>query len=281
MATTETLKLEQLTPTVGAEVLDVDRERLLGDEDLPRAVMDALEEHGVLVFRELNVDDHTQAAFCHRLGKVRLFPDHPIPEIYEVSYNPSNPYAKYVESTVNWHIDGLIEKGQEIPVKATVLTAKVLADKGGDTEFASTYAGYDALSDADKERYLRLRVMHTFVAPRRLLYANPTPEQLADWESRGGREHPLVWTHESGRRSLVIGSSADHVVGMKPDESRALLDEILARATTPDRVLRHRWSVGDTVIWDNGGLLHRAQPYDRDSGREMHRTTILGTERVQ
>ncbi len=280
MGTSESvLSLEKLMPSVGAEVLGVDRERLLADDGLPCAVLAALEEHGVLVFRGLELDDESQAEFCHKLGAVRLFPDHAVPEIYEVSYNPQNPYAKYVESTVNWHIDGLIESA--IPVKATVLSAKAVSERGGDTEFASTYAAFDALSAEERERCLQLRVVHSFVAPRLLLHANPTEEQLADWKARGAREHPLVLTHETGRRSLVLGSSADYVVGMEAAESRALMDELLARATRAERVLRHEWSVGDTVIWDNGGLLHRAIPYDPGSGREMYRTTILGTEPVR
>ena len=68
---------------------------------------------------------------------------------------------------------------------------------------------------------------------------------------------------------------------MDLDEGRALLEELLARATTPERVYRHEWSVGDTVIWDNRGVLHRAAPYDPASGREMLRTTILGDEPIQ
>src|SRR5438034_1239197 len=83
------------------------------------------------------------------------------------------------------------------------------------------------LNDEEKERYANLRVVHSFVAARRPLYPNPTPEQLAEWESRGSQEHPLVWTHETGRRSLVLGSSADYIVGMDVDEGRSLLDDLL------------------------------------------------------
>ena len=122
---------------------------------------------------------------------------------------------------------------------------------------------------------------HSFVAARRPPYPSPTPEQMADWEARGGREHPLVWTHGTGRRSLVLGSSADYVVGMDVDEGRALLDDLLERTTTPDRVYRHTWSVGDLLMWDNTGVVHRAIPYDESSGRRMHRCTIIGEERIQ
>jgi alpha-ketoglutarate-dependent taurine dioxygenase len=91
----------------------------------------------------------------------------------------------------------------------------------------------------------------------------------------------LIWTHKSGRRSLVIGATTDHVVGMSRDEGRALLDGLLHRATRPERVYRHEWSVGDTVIWDNRGVLHRVEPYDLTSPREMLRTTLLGDEPIQ
>ncbi len=279
MSVTETLKTEKLTATVGAEVLEVDLDRVRDDEALPQAVMEALEDNGVLVFRELHIDDHTQAAFCGKLGEVRRWPDRPIPEIYEVSYNPENPYAKYVEGTVQWHIDGTID--QDMPVKATILTAKVVADSGGETEFASTYSAYDALTEEEKARLGTLRVHHSLIAARRLLHPNPTPEQLADWTARGSHDHPLVWTHKTDRKSLVIGASTDYVIDMEPGESRALLDELLERATTADRVFQHSWSVGDMVIWDNCGVVHRAVPYDRDSRREMHRCTIIGNERIQ
>jgi alpha-ketoglutarate-dependent taurine dioxygenase len=90
-----------------------------------------------------------------------------------------------------------------------------------------------------------------------------------------------VWTHRSGRKSLVLGASADYVVGMDLDQGRALLAELLDRATQPELVYSHRWSVGDTVIWDNNGVLHRAAPYDSSSPREMLRTTVLGDEPIQ
>lgn len=104
---------------------------------------------------------------------------------------------------------------------------------------------------------------------------------MARWRSRRTHEHPLVWTHRSGRKSLVLGASADYVVGMDVDEGRALLEELLQRATVPERVYRHGWSIGDTVIWDNRGVLHRAAPYDPDSSREMLRTTVRGDEPIQ
>jgi alpha-ketoglutarate-dependent taurine dioxygenase len=280
MSTIGTLKVEKLTPTVGAEVLGVDRERLKSDEDLPAAVMGALEENGVLLFRGLDLDDQTQAEFCRKLGDVRLWPENPIPEIFEISLNPDNPQAKNLDprGTVNWHMDGLLDDA--LPVKATVLTARVVASAGGETEFTSTYAAYDDLSEEEKERFDRLRVFHCLEAARREAIANPTPEQLAQWRAKT-KEHPLVWTHQTSRKSLVLSSTMDYVIGIDAEEGRTLLADLLARTIAPERVWRHSWSVGDMLIWDNTGVLHRATPYDPNSRREMHRCTILGTEPVQ
>jgi alpha-ketoglutarate-dependent taurine dioxygenase len=79
----------------------------------------------------------------------------------------------------------------------------------------------------------------------------------------------------------VLGASADYVVGLESEQSDALLADLLARTTSSDKVYSHNWSVGDTVIWDNQGVLHRAAPYDPDSPREMLRTTVLGNEPIQ
>jgi alpha-ketoglutarate-dependent taurine dioxygenase len=168
-----------------------------------------------------------------------------------------------------------------IPSKASILTAHAVAPTGGETEFASTYAAYDMLSDEERERFASLRVVHTFEASQRRIYPDPTPEQLADWATRPPKEHPLVWKQQSGKCALVIGVTTDSIVGMDRDEGRALLDDLLERATTPDRVLSYSWSVGDTVIWDNRGVLHRGRPFDTATPRELHRTTLVGDEPIK
>jgi len=278
-----TMTTERLTKNVGAEVVGVDADRLLTDDALPEQILAALEHNGVLLFRGLNLDPETQVAFCSRLGKVETYPGHhPVEGIYLVTLDTSkNPAGDYLRGTFDWHIDGCTPLGDEHPEMASVLTAHALAESGGETEFASTYGAYDALSDEEKERFGSLRVVHSLEASQRLVNPDPTPEQVAGWRKRRSREHPLVWRHRSGRSSLVLGASTDHVVGMSRASGRELLDELLARATSPDRVCRHEWSVGDTVIWDNRGVLHRALPYASDSPREMLRTTLLGDEPIE
>jgi alpha-ketoglutarate-dependent taurine dioxygenase len=273
------LTTEKLGTTVGAAIVDVDRDRLLNDPSLPEWILDSLDTHGALVFRGLHIDDATQVAFSKTLGQVEVFGKGDNPEIFRVTLDPAkNPAAAYLRGTFDWHIDGCTE---DVPIMATLLSAHAVAESGGETEFSSTYAAYDDLPDEEKEGYLSLRVVHTIEASQRLLNKDPSPEELAIWRSRPSKEHPLVWTHQSGRRSLVLGATASHVVGMDHDEGRALLDDLLHRSTTPERIYRHAWAVGDLVIWDNRGVLHRACPYDAASPRDMHRTTLHGNEPIQ
>src|SRR5262249_27261528 len=243
--------------------------------------MEVLEANGVLVFPELHIDDAAQVAFTRKLGQPVIFSSRAdLPEIYPVTLDRAkNAGADYLRATIAWHIDGAQDA---IPAKASLLSAKVLSASGGETEFASTYVAYDELTGEEKERFAALRVIHSLEGTQRLIHPDPTPEQLAAWNRRGSvREHPLVWQHRDGRRSLLIGATAIAVVGMARDASRALLDDLLARATTPDRVYRHEGSVGDMVIWDNRGVIHRVQPYEASSAREMHRTTLEGDEPIQ
>jgi alpha-ketoglutarate-dependent sulfate ester dioxygenase len=278
------LTITKLTDSVGAEVVGLGSASLANDDSIGQTVLDALEDNGVLVFRGLQLDPQAQVAFCRRLGEVDHSSDghHPVPGIYPITLDKSkNASAAYLKATFDWHIDGCTPLEDEYPQKATVLSAVQVSEWGGETEFANSYAAYDALSDEEKARFASVRVVHSLEASQSRVYPDPTPEQVARWRSRPTHEHPLVWTHRSGRKSLVLGASADYVVGMDRDEGRALLDELLGRATEPDKVYSHSWSIGDTVIWDNRGVLHRAAPYDPESQREMLRTTVLGDEPIQ
>jgi alpha-ketoglutarate-dependent taurine dioxygenase len=167
------------------------------------------------------------------------------------------------------------------PPKATMLSARRLSPKGGQTEFASTEAAYKALPADERAEVDELRVVHSLTSSMLPLVDIPTAEQLAKWGGMAKvKEHPLVWTQASGRRSLLIGTHADRVVGWALPEGRALLQRLLQWASQPDFTYRHQWQEGDLVIWHNPSALHRVIPYDRDSGRTMHRTTIAGVEQV-
>ena len=113
-------------------------------------------------------------------------------------------------------------------------------------------------------------------------FVNPEPSYQAFAAARAvpWREQPLVWTHQSGRKSLVIGATAAYVAGLEPADSMDLLVRLRDWATQPQFVCRHDWQVGDLVMWDNTGTLHRALPYEADSGRLLHRTMLQGEEPV-
>jgi len=268
------LKLAKLTEFVGAEVLDVDQDTILHDESFPAACRQALEDNGVLVFRNLFLDDELQSTFCEKLGPIQR-----LMVIVSQDKEKSTTF-NYLKGTFEWHMDGTVEAGTDVPNKATMLSAHGVAEKGGETEFASTYAAYDQLTDAEKEQFGKMRAMHSLLAKHRRLFPDLSKELEEFWGGMPEREHPLVWSRRDGRNSLVIGATASHIVGMDFDEGRALLEDLQARATKPECVYQHKWALGDTVIWDNTGVLHRARPYDMPSPRELHRTTILGNEAI-
>jgi alpha-ketoglutarate-dependent taurine dioxygenase len=259
-----------LSPHLGVEVTGIEE---LFDDALVSRCLEALKWRGVLLIRGAGLDDERQLKLSRKLGRV-MAPGGQ--EIFTVSLDPAkNRLASYLKGTFNWHIDGTTD---DVPIKATMLTARHVAATGGGTEFASTYAAYENLPEHDRKRYDGLRVVHSFEAAQRLLEPNPSEKELAAWRRLPAVERSLVWKRRDGRRSLVIGASASHIVGMKPAESRELLDEILAWSTQKQFCYAHDWQVGDLVIWDNTGMLHRALPYAPDSARTLHRTTIAGDE---
>jgi alpha-ketoglutarate-dependent taurine dioxygenase len=259
-----------LSQHLGVEVTGVTD---LLDDALISRCLEALKWRGVLLIRGLHLDDDAQRAFSRRLGEVVTLRGK---EIFTVSLDPSkNPAAEYLKGTFHWHIDGTAD---QVPIKATTLTARHVAMVGGGTEFASTYAAYEALPEQDRKQYDELRVVHTFEASQRLVKPEPTDEEVASWRRMPPHEVSLVWKRRDGRRSLVIGATADHIVGVEPGESRALLDELLDWCTQERFRYAHDWQVGDLVMWDNTGMLHRALPYEVTSERTLHRTTIVGDE---
>ena len=126
-----------------------------------------------------------------------------------------------------------------------------------------------------------LRVGHCLSASTRRLYDKPTKEDFERWDAVFPRlEHPLVWTQENGRSALLIGSTANDVVGMSDSDSQCLLRELLEWCTQERFTYRHHWRAGDLVIFNNPGLLHRSYPYTDAARRVMHRTTLKGREAI-
>jgi alpha-ketoglutarate-dependent taurine dioxygenase len=274
--------IEPIKPHVGARV-HVDKKDLTSPAVI-EAVRAALEERGVLVFPQLNASDEEQLAFTDCLGERLNFTkrvpgsDVSAPDVYKITLDRKiNTEPDYVLGTFFWHVDGVTI---DIPLpKATVLSARKLSDKGGATEFANLFAAYEMLPEDEKREIADLKVIHTIEASVRPVYGHPPQERLDRWRSMApAMEHPLVWTHADGRKSLLIGTHADGVVGMPGPHGRALLWRLQQWAAQPDFVYRHNWTVGDLVIWNNQGLMHRVVPYT-DTGRVMHRTSIKGHEK--
>jgi len=267
----DSLEVVALRPRIGAEIKASIPTLLSGGS--AAAIRELLEMRGVIAFRELGLTDQQQVEFSRTLGTVVEEGDG---NIYKITMDPTeNPAAEYIKGAFFWHIDGTMLK---VPIFASIMASKRLSHVGGQTEFCNTYAAYDDLPDADKASFERLQVVHSFEVSQRFVNPEPSLNDLRDWQAKGTNILPLVWKHQSGRRSLVLGSTAAYVIGMAPEASTELLVRLRDYATQPQFVYRHEWAVGDLVIWDNTGTMHRALPYPLDSGRLMHRTKLQGRE---
>jgi alpha-ketoglutarate-dependent taurine dioxygenase len=265
-------------------VLRIDKSQLL-DREVIAAVRAALEERGVIVFPQINVTDEEQLAFTDSLGgRVNFNRDVPgtnatARDVYQITLDKKiNSEPDYVLGTFFWHIDGM---NIDMPLpKATVLSARRLSAAGGATEFGNLYAAYESLPEIEKTEIADLRVIHTVEAAVRPVHGITSQERIERYRKLApAMEHPLVWTHASGRKSLLIGTHADGIVGMPGPHGRALLTRLQQWASQPEFVYRHDWQIGDLVIWDNQGLMHRVVPYT-DQNRSMHRTVIAGSEKT-
>jgi alpha-ketoglutarate-dependent taurine dioxygenase len=262
-----------LKPRIASE-LKIDKATLLSGV-ASTDIRALLEERGVVVVRQVNLTDAEQIAFTKTLGPIV---NENKDKISKITIDPvENPKGSYIRGAFFWHIDGTMLPH---PIGAAVLTAHRLAPTGGDTEFCNTYAAYDDLPESEKVQLEKLKVVHSIENTQRYFNPEPTYEELKEWQEFPDRILPLVWKHRSGRKSLVLGNTATYVVGMGPRDSSALLTRLRDWATQSQFVYRHKWTVGDMVIWDNSGTMHRATLYALDSGRMMHRTQTAGEEPI-
>ena len=269
--TGDTLQVRPSAAGLGCHVMAAKAD-LLGGHHATQ-IRRLLVAHGVLCFPAVALDDDEQLIFARTLGEVASDWD----VSSDRTVNRNERLAEYQKSSVNWHFAGF---GVDVPEFATIMSPRILANgSAGATEFANCYAAYQALCAADKEAFDSLRIRHSFETTMRLVKPQPSEAELEEWR-KGGPPHtqPLVWHHDSGQNSLLLGASAFRVEGMDLEEGRALIARLNAWITQPRFVYRYEWEIGDLVIWDNTGVLHRAVPYAPDSKRLMHRTTILGHE---
>ena len=265
---------EQVKPTIGSRVLNKKDELLSGA--LSSEIRELLEQRGVLVFPEISFTDAEQIAFTKTLGTFepeRSSGDTVFKVTLDTKENPHS--AEYLKGSLYWHLDGTMN---DVPILASLLASKKLASWGGNTGFCNTYAAYESLPQERKAELEQLRVMHSVWAT--IFYYEPEPSlaKLKAMQAIGERELPLVWKHRSGRKSLILGCTAQRVLGFDTPESAETLVGLREWATSEQFSYSHEWKVGDLVMWDNTGTLHRAEPYDLQSGRLLHRTKLRGEE---
>lgn len=253
--------------------------------DAAQALLLALDRYKVLVFPEIGMSDEVFLALTASLGEKH---DNKVTDdgsgasekgIFRIALDKDDRTQRdFILGNDYWHMDGM---SYRVPVKATLLKCESAPSQGGDTGFADLHAAFDALPRERQTALRALRVGHCLAAVGRKLSDDPTPEDFARWDAVFPRvEHPLVWTQENGRSSLLIGSTANDIAGMDPEAGRALLDELLDWCVADPFTYRHTWSAGDLVIFNNPALLHRSYPYDDRAGRVMHRTTLKGRETI-
>lgn len=281
------LSFVDLSPRMGAQMTIAKDDLLSGA--YAKEIRELLDERGVLLFRGAAPNDDDLRTIARTLGNLRLGAskrgadgktlnegDEGVMKIsLDAKVQPE--YARFLPGNHLWHMDGTYE---EIPPLATLFTPFKLSRTGGDTCFANTYAAFDDLPLDEQAELEKLRVVHTMQAALFPAMRDCTPEEFAVWHSYPNRSHPLVWHHRSGRKSLVLSTSGAYVEGMHPAASHDLLERLMRHATQDKYVYRHKWQMGDLVIWDNTGSMHRVLPFDRESGREFHRATLNGEEPI-
>ena len=169
-----------------------------------------------------------------------------------------------------WHSDSSYKR---IPARYSALCAHVIPPHGGDTEFADMRAAWDALDAGMKAQAGSLLTQHSRIFSKGALGFAFTEQELIDFAPV---EQPLVRIHpRSGRHSLFLSSHAGRIVGWPVPEALLFLRELTEHATQPAFVYRHKWRVGDLVMWDNQCTMHRARPFDDlQYPRDLRRTTL-------
>ena len=275
------MKFETLHPEFGARVSAVDLSQPLSDADF--ADIDAaINRYSFLLFEDQQLNDDVHLSITRRFGDleeehVSYYSRGEITYIGRVgNINPDGSKVssrQVMASTGNemWHTDSSF---REIPAMYSLLAAYEVPDEAGETEFASARAAYQRLDAATRERiecrvgihdyiYSRTKVSEDAVNQGQRTFMHPVRQRLV-------RQNPVT-----GERNYFVASHVREIEDMAESEGRALIDRLMAEATRPESVYRHRWRSGDFVIWDNRCMLHRGRGYDAEKyRRRMHQTRV-------
>jgi taurine dioxygenase len=264
--------------TIGAEIRGVDFSHPL-DPATVTVIRDALMQHAVIYFRDIDITPELHVAFGRHFGELTVHPFVPhldgFPEIVVLDNHKDNP----VFSTDNWHSD---ETFRLVPPMGSILRCLRKPDTGGDTLWADMAAVYEGLSDKMQHLISGLEAVHDFKNFRHKFDDLPSRERhakLAQMEEElPNPVHPLVRTHPiTGRKVLFVNEQFTIAIkGMREDESRALLDFLFVQPRIPEYQFRFHWDVNSMVFWDNRPTQHYAANDYYPQRRTMHRVTIKG-----
>ncbi len=270
-----------LSPGFAAELRGVTIADIAADDDAYAAARAAFEEHSVLVFRGQEVTDEGQLAFSRRFGP---------PEVTKVGslgtgthfitlttigpdgkvVPPDHRYALRNRANQLWHTDSSFKS---LPALTSVLSARIVPDHDGETEFVSTRLAFERLDPAMQKKAANSFVWHDYGHSRgQIAPGLASPEERAALPPQCWR---MVWKNPAnGRSALYLASHAYAVEGMGAAEGKNLIDELMTAATAPGTSYAHKWRNGDVVMWDNRATMHRGRPWPADEARLMVRTTI-------
>jgi alpha-ketoglutarate-dependent 2,4-dichlorophenoxyacetate dioxygenase len=273
-----------LGPGFAAELRGVALNDVASDDAAYAAVRAAFEEHSVLVFRGQDVTDEIQLAFSRRFGP---------PEVTKVGSQGTGshfvilstigPDGKVVpadhrlslraKANQLWHTDSSFKR---VPALASVLSARIIPARGGETEYVSTRLAFARLDAVLRNRLQNSFAWHDYAHSR-----SQIAPDLASAEERAALPPQcwrMVWTNPvNGRGAIYLASHAYAVEGMEAGAGKALIDELMEAATAPGTSYLHQWRGGDVVMWDNRATMHRGRPWPAHEPRLMVRTTISAT----
>ncbi|MBV8836677.1 MAG: TauD/TfdA family dioxygenase [Alphaproteobacteria bacterium] len=282
------IAIRQIHPVFVGAVSGVDLTRPLTKEEVA-AIEAGMDRYAVLVFHDQNITDDQQMEFSLNFGAIEnakggnITKDHEY-RLKKGMVDVSNldkegkPLARddrrrmFNLGNRLWHSDSSF---RAIPAKYSILSARTVANEGGNTEFADMRNAYDTLDDKTRALVEDLVCEHSLMYSRGSMgFTELTEDERAMMKPVRQR---LVRTHPvSGRKSLYLSSHAGNIVGWLVPESRDLLRDLNEHATQRENVYIHRWRQHDLVMWDNRQTMHRVRRFDETRPRDMRRTTIAG-----
>ncbi len=276
------IEVKPLHPLFAAEVQGLDLGRPLDAATL-RQIEDAFARHSVLVFRDQDVTDEQQIAFSEHFGSLERTKvgtpgaGSPLVILTNIGADGSitSPTDKQIlnnKANQHWHADSSFKP---VPAKASMLSARIIPSKGGNTEYLSMRAAYTALPPAKQAEIKGLVAIHDYAHGRSKI----DPDLVTDEERRAVPpvRQAVVLDHGAFGKSLYLGAHCASIEGWPEAKGRALIDELMAHAMQARFVYSHPWQPCDMILWDNRAVLHRATPFATTAEKRlMVRTTIAG-----